>query len=1200
MHRHSGLLGSIICAAMLAACGGGGGGAADSPAGGAGAPVVVPAPNAAPTAAKLVEVSSMVPGQLTASWLPASDDTTPVSNIKYQLHASTDAAFTPSAATLKFEGIGVNSAAVTSGWTNGARYTLKLLAIDQQGAVGTSDAIQVAISDTAVALQPQATVQQLGSAQVAQISTDSITLQPGTKAPAVGQFLVSADGSGYLRKVLSTSTAAGGAITVKTSPAALNTVVNQVSVASAFKLASVPTEVAAASTSRATISAVVGPSSVDWKWPQTGFQLSKALPPPARVTAQSVRSEQGVKTIAATTTGGATIDVSAKTADGGQGRYVKVLAPDTVGILTGTSGTFTVESQVTSKYTSVWSPDEIPLAICRLEIIDNPLPAAVQVTGTAGATFKPVDTTGGTYQAAQTAASTLALNTASVAPRAEPYTIKARLYLDKAKNRCLDFNGRTGLLGGGWAETVDADIKLVVVSTPDFPKSEVVPLKFTGDFSVDNTVTFTFDPTLEAEVILDGARIKKARLDVKARPEVRQELTVTAGAAGFIDQTVPLIGARKFVKVFTAGPLPIVMSGTFTVDMRVQGNVTGRLNTSQTLTNSIEDMLYGMTYQDGKWDTHRGARPSHSLRVTGDGDATANLKISLLPTMAVSFYESLTGRLVVEPYVTAAGGVHGKISASDVDGTITAEGDYWLTKAEVTAGMNAYLMADLSVFDAIALTWPSTAKVNNYKTYSPLELVAETKVLGLPKLDVVFDPLAKHPTDSRAFLFRGSVVDVPNPFKARLGVGPDSYLPFSAWTQKPKVLVTGDSGYVFVEPPAGSAPGDFWIRFAKPGAYTVRLGGFSKMGGWARQIAEVTVQMTDLNSNAIIDQWETKYGLNVGTQSGSDIASADPDKDGRNNLNEWKAGTDPKEADNALTITEVLDTAPPRLGTLGQGDRTDDSRPRLSGTLREALTPGSTVRIYANTDLLLGAAAVTGKTWVYTPVADLIAGAVVFTAVIADAKGVQGESSGGWALIVGRDAGLPPTGVTNQQCYQAGSDGVLACNSAGAIALSGPGKQDGMRAQPFDYRLVPKSGAGNYDRTECVFDAITGLTWEGKTNDGGVRDHGRLYSNYGDGRTGDASAYVIQVNRMELCGYGDWRLPTAFELLGLVHFGLPTPGPFIDVNWFPYVEIDAGLGHLSSSSLAGGANIAWVVSFSSGLSYANGFPHYPFPVRLVR
>ncbi|MDZ4128047.1 MAG: hypothetical protein U1E02_28350, partial [Hydrogenophaga sp.] len=95
-----------VCASLafslLAACGGGGGAGDDR----SGTPATA---NQAPTNVALVEVSSSAVGAMTVSWLPASDDTTPASSIKYQVHASTDASFTPSASTLKFEGTGVTS-----------------------------------------------------------------------------------------------------------------------------------------------------------------------------------------------------------------------------------------------------------------------------------------------------------------------------------------------------------------------------------------------------------------------------------------------------------------------------------------------------------------------------------------------------------------------------------------------------------------------------------------------------------------------------------------------------------------------------------------------------------------------------------------------------------------------------------------------------------------------------------------------------------------------------------------------------------------------------------------------------------------------------------------------------------------------------------------------------------------------------------
>lgn len=126
---------------------------------------------------------------------------------------------------------------------------------------------------------------------------------------------------------------------------------------------------------------------------------------------------------------------------------------------------------------------------------------------------------------------------------------------------------------------------------------------------------------------------------------------------------------------------------------------------------------------------------------------------------------------------------------------------------------------------------------------------------------------------------------------------------------------------------------------------------------------------------------------------------------------------------------------------------------------------------------------------------------------------------------------LPHTGVTGAQCYQVGSDAMVDCASRFANNLSP--QQDGHRStiRPMSYSQV-----GTHPISSCVMDDVTGLVWEGKTNSG-ERSVANTYSNYGDGRAGDASAYVARVNQLALCGFTDWRLPTAGELLGLMDFG---------------------------------------------------------------
>lgn len=212
----------------------------------------------------------------------------------------------------------------------------------------------------------------------------------------------------------------------------------------------------------------------------------------------------------------------------------------------------------------------------------------------------------------------------------------------------------------------------------------------------------------------------------------------------------------------------------------------------------------------------------------------------------------------------------------------------------------------------------------------------------------------------------------------------------------------------------------------------------------------------------------------------------------------------------------------------------------------------------------------------------------------------QGASTTSDSLQVTILNKLPDTGITSAQCYQAGSDVLVSCTSPLAIALND--KQDGMLGRDvsnpdnadgklgFSYSLV-----GNYAKTECVKDNITGLMWEGKPTSG-VRAATNAYTNYGDKRSGDATAYVDAVNATVLCGYSDWRLPTADELQSLVDYGVASPGPTIDTSWFPNTQ---NISYWSSSPIMASARDGWVVNFGVGFVY--DYTRYSIlHVRLVR
>ena len=163
-------------------------------------------------------------------------------------------------------------------------------------------------------------------------------------------------------------------------------------------------------------------------------------------------------------------------------------------------------------------------------------------------------------------------------------------------------------------------------------------------------------------------------------------------------------------------------------------------------------------------------------------------------------------------------------------------------------------------------------------------------------------------------------------------------------------------------------------------------------------------------------------------------------------------------------------------------------------------------------------------------------------------------------------------------------------------------------------------GSGSNDWA-CTKDNKTGLIWEVKTDDGGLRDMNQIYTNYFEGESGygephNSDYFVSEVNKKTLCGKNEWRLPNNEELKGLIFcsdgkysnvnkdilgrictnsgIGLVTV-PTINVKYFPNTQSSL---YWSSSYYSNYSGHAWYVNLSYGES-SYGYKFGGSYIRLV-
>ena len=217
----------------------------------------------------------------------------------------------------------------------------------------------------------------------------------------------------------------------------------------------------------------------------------------------------------------------------------------------------------------------------------------------------------------------------------------------------------------------------------------------------------------------------------------------------------------------------------------------------------------------------------------------------------------------------------------------------------------------------------------------------------------------------------------------------------------------------------------------------------------------------------------------------------------------------------------------------------------------------------------------------------------------------------GMQSLYSHAAGIPDTGQII--CYS-------TSDPSDCTADTSHPRQDGSQVVVLSYTKLD-AGGGDLDASaldwSCVRDNATGLVWEAKTADAGLRGVGHRYAWYdgiasrnggeiggtGDlescgntlnGQTCNTTNYLAVVNAGSYCGATDWRLPTQMELLSLVNAGGLNPA--IDSGFFPNT---ANIPYWSGSTYAMNPLNAWGVHFGYGAAHSEA-KRAANAVRLVR
>lgn len=398
------------------------------------------------------------------------------------------------------------------------------------------------------------------------------------------------------------------------------------------------------------------------------------------------------------------------------------------------------------------------------------------------------------------------------------------------------------------------------------------------------TGEITFEPTVKTDVSFGFFMISSATATVSGSLSAELTLKYDYTGATTVNDSKEVFN-RTFVSKYAIGGVPVWQETTLKLTAQFKGNATTAVSaeTNATATSSVS-ITAG--YDGSQWTATSTDSFDSNLTVSASAHGKATAEVRLVPEVKVRFYKVATATMSVEPYTRAV--VEGIAEAEANTNENTSSAAYGFTKFDAFLGVDVYAVADLTVFSYNAARYPETGRANLFNI--------ETQLFGLPTIAAKLTGIPN--INANPLQLTAS----STPFNNSFGLINAFDTSSAEWNIFPSVEIANGMSTTWAPPSHGSI------------YKAIFVGNSTLLGAFGRQFVEASftlpsstvptdLDMRDGDTDGMPNIWESHYELNLSANDSND----DPDVDEVNNLNEYLAGTNPKD---------YLNVAPTALFTL--------------------------------------------------------------------------------------------------------------------------------------------------------------------------------------------------------------------------------------------------------------------------------------------